>query len=379
MKAKVAGFTTSAFQRPEVNMNSPFNHDSGREATRRHGETAGSGRPIEIVGGGVAGLSLGLALRREGVPVTVYEAHDYPRHRVCGEFISGLEGATISRLGLDEFLSDAIPHRTVTYHLRGRALRPFSLPAAALGISRHTLDARLARAFVGAGGVLRTHSRMEERDTPPGRVFAVGRRRNGRFWVGLKIHVRNLALAGDFEIHLGDHGYIGLSRVDGDTVNACGIFSSRSLQERGADLLPAYLAAAGLEKLAGRLRLAEMDGSSFRVSAATLGDRHVPPTDRVRIGDACATIPAFTGNGLAMALQGAEISVGPLRAYSEGRSGWAESSGAIASAQQRRFRRRLLCASLLQPFFLEPGRQRMLAALVRCRLMPFRAFYSALR
>jgi len=52
------------------------------------------GRSVEVVGGGLAGLSLGLALRRRGVPVTVWEAGHYPRHRVCGEFITGLDRAT---------------------------------------------------------------------------------------------------------------------------------------------------------------------------------------------------------------------------------------------------------------------------------------------
>ena len=57
-------------------------------------------RLIEIIGGGLAGLSLGIALRRAGVPVALHEAGAYPRHRVCGEFIAGLEGSTIERLGL---------------------------------------------------------------------------------------------------------------------------------------------------------------------------------------------------------------------------------------------------------------------------------------
>ena len=45
-------------------------------------------RAVTIIGGGLAGLTLGIGLRQRGVPVTISEAGDYPRHRVCGEFIS---------------------------------------------------------------------------------------------------------------------------------------------------------------------------------------------------------------------------------------------------------------------------------------------------
>jgi flavin-dependent dehydrogenase len=192
---------------------------------------------VEIVGGGLCGLALGLALRRRGVPVTIFEASGYPRHRVCGEFISGLDVGTANAVGAREFLCDAHPHRSVTYHLRDRPLRAFTLPAAALGISRHTLDARVAGAFVAAGGDLRTHTRAPEDGSSVGRVFAVGRKRKGPFWVGLKAHVRNLALVNDFEIHLGERCYVGLSRVEDGAINVCGIFAPREHAKRGVDLL----------------------------------------------------------------------------------------------------------------------------------------------
>jgi 2-polyprenyl-6-methoxyphenol hydroxylase-like FAD-dependent oxidoreductase len=334
--------------------------------------------PIEIVGGGVAGLSAGLALRRSGVPVTLYEAGDYPRHRVCGEFISGLGQGTLDRLGLRAHLADAVPHRTVTYHHRDRPLRPFSLPATAWGISRHTLDARLADAFVAAGGHLRTRTRAPEDETPPGRIFAAGRKRRGPFWVGLKVHARGLSLASDFEVHLGGRAYVGLSRVETGEVNVCGIFDRREVAERGVGMIPAYLAAAGLHALAERIRTSDLDPESFCVCAAPLGDRRVARADRIWIGDACASIPPFTGNGLAMALQGAELALGPLLAYARGAAGWAASVRAVARAQHIRFRRRLMVASLLHPFFLERRRQRCLAALAGHRLIPFRALYGAL-
>jgi flavin-dependent dehydrogenase len=335
--------------------------------------------PIEIVGGGLAGLSLGLALRRAGVPVTVFEAADYPRHRVCGEFISGADEATLARLGLEEFLTDAAPHRSATYFYRERPLRSFRLPATAWGISRHTLDARLARAFVARGGNLRTNTRVADGETPPGRAFAAGRKRQGPFWVGLKVHVRHLALADDFESHLGDRAYIGLSRVETGEVNVCGIFAHRPVEARGVDLFLAYLAAAGMEELADRLRGAKIDPASFCVTAAPLGDRRVAAADRIRIGDACATIPAFTGNGLAMAIQGADLAVEPLQAYAAGRASWQEAGRAIAHAQRMLFRRRLAVAGLVQPFFLERRWQALLAGLFNWQLVPVRAFYAALR
>lgn len=333
--------------------------------------------PIEIVGGGLAGLSAGLALRRSGVPVTIYEAGDYPRHRVCGEFIAGLEAGTVEALGLREHLADAHPHRAVTYFLRGRTLRPFPLPHTAWGISRHTLDARLAAAFVAAGGDLRTRTRMPEDETPEGRVFAAGRRRKGPFWVGLKVHLRGFALSNDFEVHLGDRAYVGLSRVETGEVNVCGIFDAREVGERGAGMLPRYLAASGLEGLAQRIEAADADPDSFCVTAAPLGDRRVERSDRVWLGDACASIAPFTGNGLAMALQGAELALAPLRAYASGAAGWAVAVREVARAQRIRFRRRLMVSSLLHPFFLERRRQQWLASLVSSRLIPFRAFYAA--
>jgi hypothetical protein len=55
---------------------------------------------VTIVGGGLAGLTLGIGLRQRGVPITVWEARRYPRHRVCGEFISGGGQSSLARLGL---------------------------------------------------------------------------------------------------------------------------------------------------------------------------------------------------------------------------------------------------------------------------------------
>lgn len=128
-------------------------------------------RSIEIVGGGLAGLGLGLGLRRAGADVTVFEAGSYPRHRVCGEFISGLGETTIARLGLQPLLADAQRLDEVEWYFGGRPTRRQQLPSPALAVSRYVLDARMAEAFIAAGGRLRTATRVEMGRRPRAGLF----------------------------------------------------------------------------------------------------------------------------------------------------------------------------------------------------------------
>lgn len=335
-------------------------------------------RPIEIIGGGLAGLSLGLALRRAGVPVTLHEAGRYPRHRVCGEFITGLATTTIARLGLEPFLRDALAHREVAWFAGGELRHLQRLPSPALGISRHVLDARLAAAFVAAGGRLHTNSRVVERTLVSGRVLATGRRTGQPAWLGLKFHVRRLELARDLELHLGEQGYVGLARVEPDTVNVCGLFRQRPLAARGAALMLHYLRACGLHALAQRLGAHEIESASVSAVAALDFEPRPHPADRIQLGDACALIPPFTGNGMAMAFQSAEIALAPLLAYARGEVGWQDACTAVNTALRRKFRLRLASANALHPFLLQPRRQRWLMRLSRARLLPFRPLYAAL-
>ena len=196
-------------------------------------------KPITIVGGGLAGLTLGIGLRQRAVPVTVWESGHYPRHRVCGEFISGKGQGTLRRLGLSELLAraGAIPARTTAFFSpqKGSPVRELSEPA--VSISRYALDALLAEQFRQSGGELREDERWRGAEIFEGVVRASGRRAqpavNGWRWFGLKAHARRVELAADLEMHLSPSGYLGMSRLKDGEVNVCGLFRRRAANAQG--------------------------------------------------------------------------------------------------------------------------------------------------
>ncbi len=335
-------------------------------------------RHVTIAGGGLAGLSLGIALRSRGVPVTVLEAGAYPRHRVCGEFISGVTEETLASLGIADLLADTRRHLTLAWHDRGRRFLTDKLPLPAYGISRHLLDARLAERFQQLGGDLRTGVRARP-EPAEGLVWSAGRRPQTGRWIGLKAHVR-LATTEDLEMHSGTNGYCGLAGVEDGWTNACGLFLlDKNIPARGPDLLPAYLDAGGQQHLADALRHAEWrDGSFSAVAGFELG-RQSPVPGLLCLGDAESMIPPFTGNGMSMAFQAAERAIDPLAAWSEDKQSWVETHDAIGQRLHKNFRRRLLAAGLLHRVLLHTGLREAVASLASTGALPFRTLLPLVR
>jgi 2-polyprenyl-6-methoxyphenol hydroxylase-like FAD-dependent oxidoreductase len=333
---------------------------------------------VTIAGGGLAGLSLGIALRGRGVPATVLEAGAYPRHRVCGEFISGVTEETLASLGIADLLADARRHVTLAWHDRGRRFLTDRLPRPAYGISRHLLDSRLAKRFQELGGMLQTGMRARP-EPAEGLVWAAGRRPRPGRWIGLKAHVR-IDTAMDLEMHSGTNGYCGLAGVEDGWSNVCGLFLiDKNIAARGPDLLPAYLDAGGQARLAEALRHAKWrDGSFSAVAGFELG-RQSPVPGLLCLGDAESMIPPFTGNGMSMAFQAAAHAIDPLVAWSRSGFSWEEAHQAIRLRLRKNFRRRLLAAGLLHRALLHTGIREAAASLATAGALPFRAMFPLVR
>lgn len=330
-------------------------------------------RPVEIIGGGLAGLGLGIALRRHGVPVTVHEAGSYPRHRVCGEFITSLDRGTIEALELGGFLGRARSARSVTWCEDGRADIAHRLPTTALCLSRHGLDHAMAMRFRELGGDLRTGSRAAF-SHQEGEVHAAGREPHPASpWIGLKQHFRQLETRDDLEVHFGRGGYIGLTKVDGETVNVCGL-----LRRDSADLtkpLAVVAEQAGFRALSQRLAGAEpVSGSACAVAGLDYRPRQASD-GALRVGDRGNMIPPFTGHGMTVALQSAAACAPYLSAWSRGDVSWERTCSAARRAQRSRFSRRLGVARLLHPLLLEARVRSVARELHRRGVLPVGLLY----
>lgn len=331
--------------------------------------------PIQIIGGGLAGLSLGILLRQRGVPVSIWEAGDYPRHRVCGEVLSGEGPNVLERLGLERTTLDHAGTWTQSagFFLQDHVLRQFRLPKPALCISRYSLDALLARRFIALGGDLRTKARWPDNASArePGVVRATGRARcasdSGWRWLGLKAHARNVRMHQDVEMHFLKDGYVGLCQLTGGAVNVCGLFRRR-VQTRGSSASwRTTLQGPPASTLHERLVAAEWDEASVCGVAALSVRPHRGCGGRdCRIGDALTMISPLTGNGMSMALQAAETGGPWIEGYSKGTLTWDEARDGLADALDSLFRQRLWWGwRLHQSVFSRVGQVAVMAGL-RC-------------
>jgi len=335
-------------------------------------------QPITIVGGGLAGLSLGIALRRREVPVELHEAGTYPRHRVCGEFISGVRDDVLESLGIADILQKAKIQQTTAWYFREHIILEENLPENARGISRYVLDAALQWRFQELGGTLISPSRIP-REGREGLVWCAGRIPSRGKWIGLKCHARGLELRADLEMHLGRNGYVGLARVDCETVNVCGLFRQDKTLS-GTGILPRYLRQGGLTNLARKLEESAVDESSHAaVAGFRLGWQQPEATKAVMLGDSSSIIPPFTGNGMSMAFESAEMAVEPMCRYARGEKSWDDVTKAVARKMRHAFSGRQLFAGLMHPFLTLPAGQSFLAAVTRSGLLPFNLCFRALR
>ncbi|MGB0052878.1 MAG: FAD-dependent oxidoreductase [Terracidiphilus sp.] len=289
---------------------------------------------VLIVGGGVAGCAASIALSRKGRSVTLIEREPTPRHKVCGEFLSGEALEDLSALGIDVTSLGAVPIDFVRLASSGPAAEA-PLPFAAASLTRKTLDTALIAAALAAGvRVIRGRSVQALGRAPTGvwqailddgavreapTVFlATGkhdlrghtRPKDPQRWVAFKMYFRlapaqAAELARVSELMLYPGGYGGIQPVEGGIANLCWVVQQPYFARAG-NRWESHIAEMKrtCPHLAMRLAGAEpLLAKPIAVTHIPYGYiRHTSEDGLYCIGDQAAVIPSFTGDGISVAL-----------------------------------------------------------------------------
>ncbi len=332
-------------------------------------------KKIEIIGGGLSGLSLGIYLRNLGVPVRIVEFGSYPRHKVCGEFVCGVSTKVLEEMGIREIFKGARHHKDMAWWMGDDLVMREQLPQQAMGLSRYRMDADLAAVFEAAGGELLVGTRVGPEDGE-GRVWATGKRKRRGEWIGLKVHARDVDLEG-LEMHVGKRGYLGLSGIENGRVNCCGLFRVDKTAER-KNMMASYLAMNGLQALHERFCSWDIDEGSFCATAGfDLGGQE--KSGAICVGDAALLIPPFTGNGMSMAIESSWLAGPWLAKFAKGELAWEEACQAFADDCENYFAKRMRLAGSLHPLLFNGLGRGLLKWSAMSGLLPFGFLFNHLR
>lgn len=338
---------------------------------------------VLIIGAGLAGSSLAAVLASQGWDVLLVERDHFPRHKVCGEFLSPEVQRSLQALGLHTDVAALTPApvqqaRLVTQ--TGRTVE-MPLPGCAWGLSRYALDHALATAAEQSGAILWTGATVKAYQcTADGYVVQVrkgeemlnvqtraliaacGRHSQAALppkerplarhqqFVGVKCHYAGVTMPAQVELFLFPGGYAGINPIEQGRVNVCLLASYPAFAQAGKRVDKMIATAARANPTLGQ-RLAE--GQALPETAASVAPvdtyRLAAPWDGIAcVGDAAVMIPPLCGDGMAMALRSAELCAPLAHAFLQGAlslDGWA---AAYQKTWHAEFDQRLRIARLLQ-------------------------------
>jgi flavin-dependent dehydrogenase len=345
---------------------------------------------LVVIGGGPAGTSAAITAARHGARVLLLERGRFPRHKVCGEFVSAESLDLLAGL-LSSAHASLLHHATripqARLFLDGRVLETAIHPPAA-SIARFDLDAALWDAMREAGvdarqqttvnglagaGPFRVTTSAGEFEAravinASGRWSNLNVAGNGNGqekWVGVKAHFAEPSPIPSVDLYFFDGGYCGVQPVEvwggdpGKRVNVCAMVRADI-----ASTLPEILAQH--PELGERSRC--WQPLSEPVSTSPLLFRPPQPArDGVLLaGDAAGFVDPFVGDGISLALRSGALAAQCLRPFLREEVSW---QGAVEEYRQC-YARRLapvfrVSSKVRRMLVLPPGLRRPLLFLLQ--------------
>ena len=341
-----------------------------------------------VIGGGPAGAAAAITAARLRAQVLLLERGKYPRHKVCGEFVSAESlGILTSLLQQTSFLksrSEPPPKITQGQLFIDRSVLKTPIDPPAASIPRIELDAALWNAAIAAGVDARQQQSVHsitggghfivstetDRFEAKSVINASGRWSNlstakldtngsAAKWLGLKAHFSEPLISTSVDLYFFEGGYCGVQPLGEKHINVCAMVRS----DVANSLAQVFSLHPALKDRSSRWKQL----TDVVATSPLIFRKPNPVCDGMLLaGDAAGFVDPFVGDGISLALRSGVMAASSLQGFFAGEH-------PLAEARQRyclKYRRELL------PVFRTSSRIRRLFSLPAAVRVPLAQFFQ---
>ena len=302
---------------------------------------------VIVIGGGLAGLTSAIHLAKAKSKVLLIEKNDYPKHKVCGEYVSNEVLPYLEYLGFNpfEFGAKNISNFELTTHNNKSIIA--NLPLGGFGMSRYEMDFQLYKLALNNGVAIlkdsvtdvnfeannfNVETKLNQQLKSKIVIGAFGKRSNldvkfqRKFiskkspYLGVKMHV-----LGDFPedkvaLHNFKGGYCGVSKVENDHINLCYITDFEAFKTyKDIDAFQNEV----LFKNTALKEIFNSTESQFKqpltISQISFETKNPVENHIIMCGDTAGMIHPLCGNGMGMAIRSAQLASHLIIDYLQGK------------------------------------------------------------
>ena len=290
---------------------------------------------VLIIGGGLAGLTSAIHLAQHNINVLLIEKSSFPRHKVCGEYVSNEILPYLKRIGVT--LESNTPKQITDFLFSTRKGRKLTsrLPIGGIGISRYELDLVLYHCALKNGvTIVKDTVKTVEHEHD---FFEVNTEGNGKFtakivigafgkrsnldrelsrtfikkkspWLAVKCHYK-----GEFPDHLVGlfnfkGGYCGVSKVENNHVNVCYLADYKTFKKhKNINEYQNKVLSENpdLKRMFNDFK--SVFDKPLTISQIAFDTKPAVENHILMVGDTAGLIHPLCGNGMAMAIHSAKI------------------------------------------------------------------------
>lgn len=332
---------------------------------------------IIIAGGGLSGLTAAILFSRKS-KVLFIDPETYPRHKMCGEYLSNEVIDFLKTIDIDLDQESSVNLENLKFTASSHQPLSCNLPQGGKGISRFHLDQLLYKkalekaiflqdkvidaTFKNDSFQVKTTTQVltcKQFLMATGKRSLLDKKLDRNFiqqkspWLAVKMHYQYDMETNLVELHNFEGGYAGVSKVENGHVNLCYLASYESFKryKNVDDFNKEILSKNEFLKTFFKQATTVWD-QPITISQISFEKKAPVENNIIMMGDTAGLIHPLCGNGMAMAIHSAKIAYEELQPFLEGQIDRGQALANYAVTWKKTFHKRLKIGRILQGILL---------------------------